>query len=117
MRRILLAGAVWVAFSGAAFLMEPLFPLGDWRWVVVTTVAAVIAWWLWYTDPQRKAAPDSPTAQSEDSPKEKSDAQEAVDMLITHAALYAASFLPIIVLGVLVAFVALVFHIVRGAGE
>lgn len=105
------------AFSGAAFLMEPQFPLGDWRWVVITTVAAVLAWWLWYTDPQRKAEPDSPAAQSKDPPKEKSDAQEMVDMLIEHAALYALTFLPFIVIGALVAFGALVVHIVRSVGE
>lgn len=44
-----------VVSSGAVtFYMEPFFPLGDWRWLVIALVGYIIAALLVFTDPKRK---------------------------------------------------------------
>ncbi len=42
MRRLVKAIAIAVACLGASHLMEPLFPLGDWRWALVIVASLLV---------------------------------------------------------------------------
>ena len=42
MRKVLKVAVLSVVVAGLSFLMEPLFPLGDWRWVIVIVFGVVV---------------------------------------------------------------------------
>ena len=40
----------------AAFFVEYLFPLGDWRWLVISGACFLVAWWLIHSEAPLRAA-------------------------------------------------------------
>ena len=53
MRYAVISGVSVVAAAAASFFMEPIFPLGDWRWLVIAGIGSLAAWLLWFTGPKR----------------------------------------------------------------
>lgn len=45
MRVVFFAGAASIAASAFSFWLEPVFPLGDWRWGLVGGIALIVMWW------------------------------------------------------------------------
>ena len=45
MRVVFIAGAASIAASAFSFWLEPVFPLGDWRWGLVGGIALIVMWW------------------------------------------------------------------------
>ena len=54
MRTHILAGISVITSAAAAFYMEPLIPLGDWRWLFIATMGAVAFVVVVVTDPKRR---------------------------------------------------------------
>ena len=54
MRYALISGFSVIASAAGSFFMEPLIPLGDWRWLVIAAIGFLVAWLLWFTDPKRR---------------------------------------------------------------
>ena len=44
----------------AAFFVEYLFPLGDWRWLVISGACFLVAWWLIHSEAPLRAAKTAP---------------------------------------------------------
>ena len=44
----------------AAFFVEHLFPLGDWRWLLISVVCFLVAWWLIHSEAPLRAAKTAP---------------------------------------------------------
>ena len=59
MRFVFLAGA-FLFSSSLTFMLEPLFPLGDWRWAIVCTAGLAAMWWAYkkQTAPPSHLTPD-----------------------------------------------------------
>ncbi len=53
MRYAAISGLTVIASAAASFFMEPILPLGDWRWLVVAGIGYLVAWLLWFTGPKR----------------------------------------------------------------
>ena len=48
MRKLLASILLWpIALVALGFYMEPFFPLGDWRWLIVSVLAAAPATWIY----------------------------------------------------------------------
>ena len=50
MPRLLLlciSGGTVIISAAAAFFLEPIFPLGDWRWAIVVVVGCLVLWVLY----------------------------------------------------------------------
>ena len=47
----------------ATFFLEALFPLGDWRWLIVSVVCFVSAWWLIRSEAPLSATRTDPRSQ------------------------------------------------------
>ena len=54
MRYAIISGLSVIASAAVSFFMEPLIPLGDWRWLVIASIGLLVAWFLWLTDPNRR---------------------------------------------------------------
>ena len=54
MRYALISGFTVIASAAGSFFMEPLIPLGDWRWLLICAIGFLVAWLLWFTDPKRR---------------------------------------------------------------
>ena len=54
MRYATISGLSVATSVAASFFMEPIFPLGDWRWLLIAAIGLLVAWILWFTDPKRR---------------------------------------------------------------
>lgn len=53
MRYSVISGVSVVAAAAASFYMEPIFHLGDWRWLVIAGIGSLAVWFLWFSGPKR----------------------------------------------------------------
>ena len=73
MRRYLQAIGIFVGTAAGAFYVEPLFPLGDWRWLIVMAAGLAVVWLLKRRDPatQPNYPPVAPEAEKPATERKK----------------------------------------------
>ena len=54
MRYATISGLSVVTSVATSFFLETIFPLGDWRWLLIAAIGLLVAWLLWFTDPKRR---------------------------------------------------------------
>jgi len=59
-----------IAAAALAFFMEPLIPLGDWRWLAIAGACLAVGWWLSRSDRTSRSLSEqnyAPSARGEQS--------------------------------------------------